>query len=81
MTFSILWMLLLYLVLILFVLLVVAIQAFHILRYGGFDRRNHVVLIVCIVGILAVLVGSAVYLSTVDWSQTITVTLPSLSLP
>jgi hypothetical protein len=81
MEFSLAWALLLYVVFSAAFLSLAAVNALHIVRFGSFDRRNIVMVSLYAIIILVVLGVSLAYFVTVDWNQTISLSLPSLSVP
>ncbi|MBI3957052.1 MAG: hypothetical protein HY340_03640 [Candidatus Kerfeldbacteria bacterium] len=81
MEFSLIWLLIPYLALVLLVLIVASVNLYHVARFGVFDMRNRVVVTVYAVLTLLVLAGAASYLVGMDWSQTLGAELPDFQTP
>ncbi len=58
-----------------------AAHVYHVVAFGAFDRLNLLAGVLFIGTSAALLIFTAVYLLSVDWSATFSVPLPSLSLP
>lgn len=81
MELSIVWSLLLYILLVFLFLVIAGVNVWHLYRYGDFDKRNRVVGALFSVLSLAVLVVTALYFFSVDWSQTLSFEVPSIETP
>ena len=81
MEFPLAWTLLLYMILVVVFLVVAGINAFHIVRFGSFDRRNRIMVACYIVVVVAVLSATVAYFASVDWSQALQISIPSASSP
>ncbi|MFH1171085.1 MAG: hypothetical protein V1778_00925 [bacterium] len=75
------WALFLYLIIVAVILALAGLNAFHIIRFGSFDRRNRVMVSLYAIVVIAILTVTAFYFSTVDWSGPIQFSLPSISFP
>lgn len=75
------WLLPIYAILVFIALLLAAVDVFHLVRFGGFDRRNHVAAVVFTLAVFGILFFSAGYLLRIDWQQSVDISLPSVTLP
>ncbi len=79
MTISLALLLIPYLALLIFFLILLVVNIYHVRHFGSFDTRNQIVVICLLVYSAVILSAAAVYLLSVDWSQSWTVSLPVLS--
>lgn len=77
MQISLAWALLLYFLLLVIFFVIAGINAFHIVRFGSFDRRNRVMVSLYAVVVFAVLVATVLYLAGVDWAEPIRISVPN----
>lgn len=77
MTFPLVILLIVYLAFFAVFCIVSAMNIYHVVRFGAFDRKNATIMFFYILVAVTIIAASSIYLLGVDWGASVDIPLPS----